>query len=200
MIINNPGGGWYCNDDSSNNTLNPMVDFSNPPEGQYDIWIGSFGDDIAIGTLYIAEGDFAPTETFSSVPSPLSETFNSSGPGSAPATADFSAYTYGSQGNGPRAEQYCSDTSLQVGQYVVEGEDDPTWILSGFQPSESFTALFYWGSDPSSEEFVGSVESTAIEGSARLEPPFSTTAIVVYGRSSECLVSWPPYVQGEFGF
>jgi hypothetical protein len=41
LVINDPSGGWHCNDDS--NGLNPNITFSPPSSGQYDIWVGTFG-------------------------------------------------------------------------------------------------------------------------------------------------------------
>jgi hypothetical protein len=43
LVINLPDGSWVCDDDSGNNGLNPAVTLANPPSGQYDIWIGTFG-------------------------------------------------------------------------------------------------------------------------------------------------------------
>jgi serine protease Do len=55
LIINDANANWRCNDDSSG-TLNPMVEIMNPPNGQYDIWIGSYRSGEYIGgTLYITE-------------------------------------------------------------------------------------------------------------------------------------------------
>jgi serine protease Do len=41
LVINDPSGGWHCNDDSDG--LNPNVTFTSPSSGQYDIWVGAFG-------------------------------------------------------------------------------------------------------------------------------------------------------------
>lgn len=41
LLINDASGRWHCDDDSGGN-LNPMVDIQSPPEGQYDIWVGSY--------------------------------------------------------------------------------------------------------------------------------------------------------------
>lgn len=55
LIINDAAGNWHCNDDS-NGGLNPMVDISNPPSGQYDIWVGSYRASENINaTLHITE-------------------------------------------------------------------------------------------------------------------------------------------------
>ncbi|PJF27896.1 MAG: hypothetical protein CUN53_02330 [Phototrophicales bacterium] len=55
LIINAPNGAWFCNDDSYS-TLNPTLDFLNPAEGRYDIWVASYnaGENIR-GSLYITE-------------------------------------------------------------------------------------------------------------------------------------------------
>jgi len=59
LIINNPNGSWVCNDDSE--SLDPMVIFEDPIEGQYDIWVGSYqrGESI-VGELGITELDIDP--------------------------------------------------------------------------------------------------------------------------------------------
>ena len=54
LLVNDPQGNWYCNDDSGSGNLNPVVDLENPVEGQYDIWIASGGADTE-GTLEITE-------------------------------------------------------------------------------------------------------------------------------------------------
>ncbi|UJR86497.1 hypothetical protein [Sandaracinus amylolyticus] len=41
LVVNDPNGRWYCSDDEGG-SLNPMLDFSRPAGGQYDIWIGSY--------------------------------------------------------------------------------------------------------------------------------------------------------------
>jgi serine protease Do len=55
LIINAPNGAWFCNDDSYS-TLNPTLDFLNPAQGRYDIWVASYnaGENIR-GSLYITE-------------------------------------------------------------------------------------------------------------------------------------------------
>lgn len=56
IIISDPTGNWHCNDDGSGNTLNPLYNFMNPPEGQYDIWIGSYEEGEYIdGVLKVSE-------------------------------------------------------------------------------------------------------------------------------------------------
>lgn len=55
MIINGPGGSYFCSDDSFG-TLNPTIDFTSPSSGRYDVWIGSFSSGTFIsGTLSVTE-------------------------------------------------------------------------------------------------------------------------------------------------
>ena len=44
LVVNAPDGRWYCDDDSGVNGLNPMVRFNSPQSGQYDIWVGTYGN------------------------------------------------------------------------------------------------------------------------------------------------------------
>ena len=54
LLINAPDGRWYCDDDGGGN-LDPRLRWSNPPSGQYDIWVGSFGGGYHDATLSITE-------------------------------------------------------------------------------------------------------------------------------------------------
>lgn len=64
LIVNDPQGRWRCNDDSPYGGLNPLVDVAGPPEGQYDIWVGSYVSGQYIdGTLYFTELDYYPGNT-----------------------------------------------------------------------------------------------------------------------------------------
>jgi hypothetical protein len=55
LVINDAAGNWHCNDDSHGG-LNPTVDLSNPPSGQYDIWVGSYRANENIrATLHVTE-------------------------------------------------------------------------------------------------------------------------------------------------
>ena len=42
LVVNGPNGSWYCDDDSGEQGMNPMVRFATPASGQYDIWIGTY--------------------------------------------------------------------------------------------------------------------------------------------------------------
>lgn len=68
LIINEPSGAWYCNDDSFS-SMHPTVTFNSPNQGQYDIWVGSFGSgDFIPGTLYITELDAGPEDSQNGTP------------------------------------------------------------------------------------------------------------------------------------
>ncbi|MFC5345952.1 peptidase S1 [Brevundimonas staleyi] len=55
LVINGPDGRWYCNDDAQG--LNPILTWSRPRSGSYDIWIGAVGGRSASSTLLISESD-----------------------------------------------------------------------------------------------------------------------------------------------
>ena len=56
LLVNLPDGTWLCNDDTDG--LDPQVLLSDPPEGQYDIWVGSYErGEFFSGTLSISELD-----------------------------------------------------------------------------------------------------------------------------------------------
>ena len=52
LVINAPDGRWYCIDDSEG--LNPILTWSRPQSGSYDIWVGAVGE-AGPSTLYITE-------------------------------------------------------------------------------------------------------------------------------------------------
>lgn len=53
LVINLPNGQWLCNDDFQG--LNPGVILQNPPSGQYDIWVGTFGGGTAPAQVLVSE-------------------------------------------------------------------------------------------------------------------------------------------------
>ncbi|MEO1039081.1 MAG: hypothetical protein AAFX09_06000 [Pseudomonadota bacterium] len=55
LVINGPDTRWYCDDDGADEPLNPLVHFTNPQSGRYDIWVGTYGDSMASATLFISE-------------------------------------------------------------------------------------------------------------------------------------------------
>ena len=60
LVVNAPDGSWYCDDDSGGN-LHPLLNFIDPLDGQYDIWVGSYeADQFVPGELTITEMDIMP--------------------------------------------------------------------------------------------------------------------------------------------
>jgi hypothetical protein len=58
ILVSLPDGAWECNDDIEEGNLNPMALVSDAQPGQYDIWVGSYGEgDYIEGTLHIADAD-----------------------------------------------------------------------------------------------------------------------------------------------
>ncbi len=56
LIVNDPFGNWRCNDDFD--ARDPGIIFSDPVQGTYDIWVGSYHEgDFINGRLHIAEVD-----------------------------------------------------------------------------------------------------------------------------------------------
>lgn len=55
LVVNGPNGNWYCDDDGGEG-LNPLLFFSNPQSGRYDIWVGSYqSGEYASSTLSVSE-------------------------------------------------------------------------------------------------------------------------------------------------
>lgn len=54
LVINDPHGNWHCNDDGER--IDPVIDLGAPASGQYDIWVGVYGQaSIHDAALYITE-------------------------------------------------------------------------------------------------------------------------------------------------
>jgi S1-C subfamily serine protease len=63
LTIRTPDGKYHCNDDANASSLNPMLTFDNPVEGNYLIWVGSYGEgSYHHGSLYITELNLEPGE------------------------------------------------------------------------------------------------------------------------------------------
>jgi hypothetical protein len=56
LVVNGPDGSWYCDDDGGNSGMNPSLRFGTPPSGQYDIWVGTYGNaSLQPAQLHISE-------------------------------------------------------------------------------------------------------------------------------------------------
>lgn len=57
LVVNAPDGSWHCDDDSGDG-LDPMITFSNPQSGNYNIWVGVYSAaELQPATLNISELD-----------------------------------------------------------------------------------------------------------------------------------------------
>jgi hypothetical protein len=56
LLVNRPDGSWVCDDDSLGDG-NPVLAFPKAVGGLYDIWVGTYGDDLTDATLYISSKD-----------------------------------------------------------------------------------------------------------------------------------------------
>jgi len=56
LVINDPYGNWWCNDDGIQGTYHPLMWWDSPPSGQYDIWVGNFDRGRGLpATIYFSE-------------------------------------------------------------------------------------------------------------------------------------------------
>ncbi|MEO5707663.1 MAG: hypothetical protein ABIT10_05675 [Alteraurantiacibacter sp.] len=55
LLITDPQGNTWCDDDGGVNGTNPGLRFDKPASGTYGIWVGSYGGDNAAATLHISE-------------------------------------------------------------------------------------------------------------------------------------------------
>jgi len=56
LLVNTPGGDWVCDDDSYGDS-DPILMIPKAASGLYDIWVGTYGDEMVSATLYISELD-----------------------------------------------------------------------------------------------------------------------------------------------
>lgn len=56
ILVNLPDGSWRCDDDSFGD-LDPILSFSNPRSGLYNIWVGTIGNEFIEAQLIITERD-----------------------------------------------------------------------------------------------------------------------------------------------
>jgi hypothetical protein len=56
LLVNMPNAHWRCDDDSFGDG-NPILSIRKAPSGLYDIWVGTYADEMIPATLYISEFD-----------------------------------------------------------------------------------------------------------------------------------------------
>lgn len=56
LVVNTPDGEWHCDDDGGERGTNPSIRFSRPQSGQYDIYVGHYGEGRGVSArLYVSE-------------------------------------------------------------------------------------------------------------------------------------------------
>jgi hypothetical protein len=61
LVVNTATAGWVCNDDYSG--WDPLVEIEEPPDGQYDVWVGSWSSsDFISGRVFVTELDLGPED------------------------------------------------------------------------------------------------------------------------------------------
>lgn len=56
ILVNTPNGSWSCDDDGYGD-LDPVLVIPKAASGLYNIWVGTYGSEMARSTLYISEID-----------------------------------------------------------------------------------------------------------------------------------------------
>lgn len=74
LLVNDPEGTWFCNDDSSDlDGSNPGIYFGSPKSGRYDIWVGSYSTDNNYGSAKLVISEQG-TENWRTIASSLAGT------------------------------------------------------------------------------------------------------------------------------
>jgi hypothetical protein len=61
LVVKDPSGRWYCNDDFSDAAgYNPGVVFSDPVDGFYSVWVGTYSEESLGGTVSLMVTELAP--------------------------------------------------------------------------------------------------------------------------------------------
>ena len=82
LVINDPAGNWYCNDDHSEaGGRNPGIVFGQPPSGLYNIWVGTYGSGAPIVAVNLVVTEGLPPWGASEEPSAPGTTLAGSGTG-----------------------------------------------------------------------------------------------------------------------
>ncbi len=88
LIVQDPSGAWNCNSDFAYSYNEPQVNFINPAQGTYNVWVSdeTAPSDLILGQLYVTEKQWSP-ET---IPSGLTEATTNPITGLTPGASAFS--------------------------------------------------------------------------------------------------------------
>jgi hypothetical protein len=71
ILINDPSGNWFCNDDHGNlENLNAGYYFDNPQSGRYDIWIGVYAEGNISNNVFLAISEYSESSWETGLTSP----------------------------------------------------------------------------------------------------------------------------------
>jgi serine protease Do len=138
MIVRDPDGNYYCNDDASDGGIDPMIDLPVSLTGRYVIWLGSYAQNTSVSaTFYITELDYSPTNLPGSAPSGDGSLDPTAYPlyGNAYLNSGFipDPYTAGLYAGGEVDAYYAVPTSSCNGYATVEPSFQVEWSGSSTQ-------------------------------------------------------------------
>lgn len=140
LVINDPDGGWHCNDDAEFlSNANPGVLFSDPANGTYDIWVGTYSDvgTDSTGRLVITEWD----------------------------TSEWASMDLGGSGNAIVADGI--DFGDDLSSWANDGEcDDPRFQGEGTASTLLDDDLYHDATDCSEAYAAGTIQLAAGAGSS----------------------------------
>jgi hypothetical protein len=221
LLINDPSGEWFCNDDHDElENLNSGVYFSDPESGRYDIWVGVYSEgsdaDALLAISEYSEGswenDLSPTTSVfipeislsgGFTPDPYTIDVIAGGPDQA---SDLNSSCSGYVTPNPTYRLDFSPGSLGLGIYTLAPDLDTTiaiqspsgsWYCNDDNSNLEYTLNSgYYFSNPESgsyDIYVGTFSESAIGGNA-------TLAITEYSESSWNPNAEPEIPDGEIQF
>jgi len=142
LLVNTPGGEWLCDDDSHGD-LNPVIRIPAAADGLYDIWVGSYSDEMHTATLYVSEIDPSAASTSGSPDVSLDPTFGDvnlsvgflpdphavSLRAGGSLDVDVGSCSYGYVANAPDVDFYYTSSSGAADLYIYVDSDDDTTLL-----------------------------------------------------------------------
>ena len=139
LVINGPDARWYCDDDGAESPLNPLVRFSNPQSGRYDVWVGTYSRGAGVpATLFVSElGEY----TNDTVNNGYDGGYNASGLDISLASRFADITLNGGFLPDPYQLRLTAGGSISVNQALEYG----TGICRGFVTSEPSVELDYTG-------------------------------------------------------
>jgi S1-C subfamily serine protease len=131
LVINDPAGGWFCNDDfDAASGRNPGIVFTDPRTGNYDIWVGAYSQSDTGADVELVITEIGPPwSSTSSTPAP------SGGPPGSRLAASGTGFLVSRAGHvltNHHVIDECTRMTFQVrGELAVEAN-----LLSSNQPTD----------------------------------------------------------------